>query len=93
MSQEQLAQMLTARGIVVNQQTVGKMELGNRRIRFAEAVAIADALGESIDWIAGRSARTTNTGPSAAMVADRMREISRLLSELAFDLEMNNSWT
>lgn len=48
MSQEELAREMTERGFGFHQATVYKIETGARRVRLAEADALADALGTNV---------------------------------------------
>ncbi|MGI8392591.1 helix-turn-helix domain-containing protein [Leucobacter sp. W1038] len=49
LSQDDLAQRMKARGHDFRQQTVYKIETGNRRVIFGEAVDLADSLGFTLD--------------------------------------------
>lgn len=53
MTQEELAHEVSLRGFDFKQQTIYKIESGNRRVTVGEAAAIADALGYTLDGLFG----------------------------------------
>jgi transcriptional regulator with XRE-family HTH domain len=73
MSQEKLAQEMLARGWPWRQQTVTKIENGQRMVRFGEAIALASILGESLDHF-------TRPG-SEAIEVEKIRAASARLRE------------
>ena len=55
-SQADLARKLSAVGLSVHPTTIAKIEGGDRAVRIAEAVAIAEIFGFSLDEVFGRTA-------------------------------------
>jgi len=49
MSQDVLAAAMRARGVPWHQQTVGRIESGQQKVKLAEAVILADVLGVTLD--------------------------------------------
>lgn len=71
LSQADLAQQLTDRGLAFQQQTVLKVEKGSRPLRLEEAVQIADVLETDLGHLLERS-------PEEAKAAELMLDLARL---------------
>jgi transcriptional regulator with XRE-family HTH domain len=73
-TQAKLAQEMTQRGVETSWPAINKIEAGSRGVQIAEAVAIADAFGCSVDALMGRRARPA---------ADRDLALQRLFESVA----------
>lgn len=65
-SQTELAGQLTTVGMPMNQNTVSRIEHGERPLRLAEAATFAEVLGVSIDVLIGAAATTTDAYAAGA---------------------------
>jgi transcriptional regulator with XRE-family HTH domain len=57
LTQGQLAEMMTQRGVPARWSLIAKVEAGDRGVSIGEAAAIADAFGVSVDKLCGLRAR------------------------------------
>lgn len=93
LSQTALANMLRDAGYAFHQQTVAKIEVGERPVRLEEAYAIAAALGSDVDEMTrgpvyiekGRALRTAHKEVMHAY--EQAKEAARNLIEAMLDLE------
>lgn len=69
-SQRKFAELLTERGMPVDASAVSRIESGVRSVRLVEAMAIAEVLGTSLEWLT-RGAKS----PSQQLQALRQREM------------------
>ena len=53
LSQRDLAEKLTAKGMPVDASAVSRIEKGTRSVRLVEALAIAEALNTDLNWLLG----------------------------------------
>ena len=86
MSQEDLARAMAARGFRWHQATVYKTETGTRRVRLAEASAVAAILGVPVGYLTGEGEH----GPEVAELRTRVRlleEASAFLVAAALNFE------
>lgn len=84
-SQEQLAQRLTAAGYPFRQQTVLKVENGQRPLRLGEAIALSALFGVSIDVLSGMR-EETHDDDLARQIFVRQCELAEVLRGVADEL-------
>lgn len=96
-SQADLARQMSERGWSFHPQTVQRIEAGHRKVSVGEAVALAEILGTSVEWLTwpGRAAST------AALLSDftgraessweQISEWTRRLLHACFQLDLTTS--
>lgn len=102
LSQEAVAQGMREMGYRFHQQTIGKIEAGDRDVGFHEAVALASVIGTTIHMLARppghaagalrilSAARDARSARSAAEAADRRHRDAVRLLERALERARND---
>lgn len=75
MSQTDLAEALTKRGLSFHQQTIGRIERGGRSVSIGEAVLIAEALGTDLASLMGPG-RWASGATQIARIAELERAVA-----------------
>lgn len=75
LTQQQVADEMTASGCLVHRSTIAKIEAGERVTSIGEAAALAAVLGTSLD------ALVSGSGHDAARSGDRVRALDRVLRQ------------
>jgi transcriptional regulator with XRE-family HTH domain len=71
MSQAALATEMSAMGFAFHQQTIARIEGGTQRVRLAEALALAEAVGTSLDTLA----RPAGLAREALQILRQVRQV------------------
>lgn len=82
LSQAELARNIEARGVQMVQQTVAKIETGQRSLRLHEAVATAEVLGVTIAQLARQSTVVVTTRSTSWNVHEEPDRAAQLEAEL-----------
>lgn len=90
-SQADLARKLAAVGLSVHPTTIAKIEAGDRAVRIAEAVAIAEIFGFSLDEAFGRTA-TDDTEFSYRFRTLQEKAVEGLSTLEIFQRRFGNRW-
>jgi transcriptional regulator with XRE-family HTH domain len=88
MSQVKLAQEMAARGWPWRQQTVTRVESGQRMVRLGEALAVAEILGTSVTMLTASTRETTAVyllASSTSKVKQAFKEITRWTQTLLWN--------